>query len=54
MANRSTDYPATTYIFIPSYEFFKTLLFGKLIVHTITCYGQISWRPIYNMYKAVA
>jgi hypothetical protein len=24
------------------------------MVHTITGYDQISWRPIYNMYKPVA
>jgi hypothetical protein len=46
--------PAKTYILIPSYDFFETFYFGKPMVHTITGYGQISWRPIYNMYKPVA
>jgi hypothetical protein len=51
MAKRSTNQPAKTYILIPSYDFFKTWFFVKLMVHTTTGYGPISWQPIYTIYN---
>jgi hypothetical protein len=54
MAKRSTNHPATTYLFIPSYKKIETRFFELPEVHTITGYSQISWQPIYNMINPVA
>jgi hypothetical protein len=54
MVKWSTNHPAMTYLFIPSYDFFAPRFFGLPVVYIITGYGQISWRSIYNMINPVA